>query len=341
MLSRYLAFAFLLQQVCLANGVESNPHPVVEQTTDWVLWGKDEMEYVAISTDATVPGARIKSRVLLLNQSNSDIVVERISTTCGCTTATMKPSTLKPGDTGELNIEIATNQASRDLFDNFDVRVFTAGAIKEIRVRNVVRYVKFLGFSKSSYAFEYSKIAEDFEFKVPLVVAEAGLLDGCQVKLTDELARCDAMLIIEPEMAYVRLRGNPKAFEEYGVGEIRLTKHLEILASTQVILQGRSEIEIFPNVINFGVSSDGVHVATAILIDRGYSDTSQRALSKIECTADSAIEVPCSLQTIGKGKYRVRIQLKANENLPRTGTFKWSVLGGGETHNLVTKYVLR
>jgi hypothetical protein len=56
-----------------------------------------------------VPNAEIASRdVLVRNDGDSELVVEGISTSCGCTSATLEPMRLAPGESGTLHIELDT-----------------------------------------------------------------------------------------------------------------------------------------------------------------------------------------------------------------------------------------
>lgn len=53
-----------------------------------------------------VPNGTIASRDLAVrNSGDSMLVVETISTSCGCTTATLEPMQLAPGENGTLHIE--------------------------------------------------------------------------------------------------------------------------------------------------------------------------------------------------------------------------------------------
>ena len=54
-----------------------------------------------------VPNGEIASRdVLVRNDGDSELVVEGISTSCGCTSATLEPMQIAPGESGTLHIEV-------------------------------------------------------------------------------------------------------------------------------------------------------------------------------------------------------------------------------------------
>ena len=42
--------------------------------------------------------------VVVANQGSSDLVIEAVSTSCGCTSASVVPSTLGPGESGSLQV---------------------------------------------------------------------------------------------------------------------------------------------------------------------------------------------------------------------------------------------
>ncbi len=53
----------------------------------------------------TVQNGEVRSfEVALSNQGSSDLVIEAVSTSCGCTTARVIPTTLRPGESGSLQV---------------------------------------------------------------------------------------------------------------------------------------------------------------------------------------------------------------------------------------------
>lgn len=68
-------------------------------------------EEPSIRLDATsldlgdVPNGRIVERnVMVTNAGGAPLVVDAVTTSCGCTTATLEPMTIPPGATGTLHI---------------------------------------------------------------------------------------------------------------------------------------------------------------------------------------------------------------------------------------------
>lgn len=75
---------------------------------------------IAVETQAVdlgdVPNGTIAGRdVAVRNSGDSMLVVETISTSCGCTTATLEPMQLAPGESGTLHIEYDAGAHGPDL----------------------------------------------------------------------------------------------------------------------------------------------------------------------------------------------------------------------------------
>jgi len=52
-----------------------------------------------------INGEILTFELTVSNQGNSPLEVESVSTSCGCTTATLEPMTIQPGEKGILHIE--------------------------------------------------------------------------------------------------------------------------------------------------------------------------------------------------------------------------------------------
>lgn len=63
-----------------------------------------------------VPNGEIAARdVTVRNAGDAELVVENISTSCGCTTATLEPMRLTPGKSGTLHIEVDAGEHGPEL----------------------------------------------------------------------------------------------------------------------------------------------------------------------------------------------------------------------------------
>ncbi len=57
-----------------------------------------------IDLGQVVNGEVVDFEVGLLNRGDADLVIEAVSTSCGCTSAQVVPTTLKPGESGALQV---------------------------------------------------------------------------------------------------------------------------------------------------------------------------------------------------------------------------------------------
>jgi hypothetical protein len=62
------------------------------------------LEQPQIDLGEMVNGEVRSFEVALVNQGAGDLVIEAVSTSCGCTRAELTPTTLKPGDRGSLQV---------------------------------------------------------------------------------------------------------------------------------------------------------------------------------------------------------------------------------------------
>ncbi len=69
--------------------------------------GKPQIQVEMTSFDFgdVVNGEIVSRDITVRNVGTADLVVETVSTTCGCTTATLEPMTIPPGGTATLHIE--------------------------------------------------------------------------------------------------------------------------------------------------------------------------------------------------------------------------------------------
>jgi hypothetical protein len=64
--------------------------------------------------------------VLVSNDGNASLVIESVTTTCGCTTAKLDPMTIAPGGTGILDISFDSGAHGPDLRGEIMRRVIVA-----------------------------------------------------------------------------------------------------------------------------------------------------------------------------------------------------------------------
>lgn len=64
------------------------------------------LETTNLSLGDVVNGEIANHDVMVKNTGSESLVVESVSTSCGCTTATLEPLTIEPGASGVLHIEL-------------------------------------------------------------------------------------------------------------------------------------------------------------------------------------------------------------------------------------------
>ncbi len=85
----------------------------------------------AISAEVTtfefgevVNGDIVSRDIAISNTGKGTLVVETVSTSCGCTTATLEPMTLEPGQSGVLHIEFDSGAHGPELTGDLTRQIF-------------------------------------------------------------------------------------------------------------------------------------------------------------------------------------------------------------------------
>jgi LEA14-like dessication related protein len=73
-----------------------------------------------------VNGEIVSKDLRVRNKGEAPLVVEAVSTSCGCTTATLKPMTIQPGGEGLLHVEFDSGAHGPELTGEFVRQVFIA-----------------------------------------------------------------------------------------------------------------------------------------------------------------------------------------------------------------------
>lgn len=88
-----------------------------------------------------VNGEVVVREVTVRNTGEADLTVEAVSTSCGCTSATLEPMTIPAGGSGVLTVELDSGAHGPDLTGELIRQVFIASndadhseAVLEIRV---------------------------------------------------------------------------------------------------------------------------------------------------------------------------------------------------------------
>jgi hypothetical protein len=71
-----------------------------------------------------INGEIVTYELIVSNQGNSPLEVESVSTSCGCTTATLEPMTIQPGEKGTLHIEFDSGAHGPELTGELVRQIF-------------------------------------------------------------------------------------------------------------------------------------------------------------------------------------------------------------------------
>ncbi len=73
-----------------------------------------------------INGEVIIREISIENKGRADLVIEAVSTSCGCTQATIEPMTISPGSGGRLTVEFDSGAHGPDLTGELIRQVFIA-----------------------------------------------------------------------------------------------------------------------------------------------------------------------------------------------------------------------
>lgn len=83
-----------------------------------------KLETTSFSFDDVVNGVIVSKDLLVKNTGSEPLVVDSVSTTCGCTSATLEPMTIAPGASGTLHIEFDSGAHGPELTGTVTRQVF-------------------------------------------------------------------------------------------------------------------------------------------------------------------------------------------------------------------------
>jgi len=84
---------------------------------------------IVLGTDAfefgdVVNGVIAEKDLTITNHGGAPLIIEEVSTSCGCTTAEVNPSAINPGESGVLHIEFDSGAHGPDLIGELMRQVF-------------------------------------------------------------------------------------------------------------------------------------------------------------------------------------------------------------------------
>ena len=84
------------------------------------------LETAALDLGNVVNGEVVTREVTVQNTGNKDLVIEAVSTSCGCTQATLEPMAISPGENGTLRIVFDSGAHGEELAGALMRQVFIA-----------------------------------------------------------------------------------------------------------------------------------------------------------------------------------------------------------------------
>lgn len=81
---------------------------------------------ISLQLGDVVNGAVIQRELIVQNQGQADLNIEAVTTSCGCTQASVEPMTIPPGGSGTLHIEFDSGAHGSELTGQIIRQVFIA-----------------------------------------------------------------------------------------------------------------------------------------------------------------------------------------------------------------------
>ena len=82
------------------------------------------LERERIDVGEVVNGEIVTRQISVSNKGNANLVIDAVTTSCGCTKATLEPMTIPPGGSGVLHIEFDSGAHGPDLTGDLVRQIF-------------------------------------------------------------------------------------------------------------------------------------------------------------------------------------------------------------------------
>jgi hypothetical protein len=82
------------------------------------------LEFYEFAFGDVVNGTIVNKDIVIENDGGSPLIIEEVSTSCGCTTGTIEPGTISPGEKGVLHIEFDSGAHGPELTGLLKRQVF-------------------------------------------------------------------------------------------------------------------------------------------------------------------------------------------------------------------------
>ncbi|HZD55792.1 MAG TPA: DUF1573 domain-containing protein [Anaerolineales bacterium] len=84
------------------------------------------LERERIDAGEVVNGEIVTRQISVSNEGNVNLVIDAVTTSCGCTKATLEPMTIPPGGSGVLTIEFDSGAHGEELTGSLVRQIFIA-----------------------------------------------------------------------------------------------------------------------------------------------------------------------------------------------------------------------
>ncbi len=84
------------------------------------------LEREQIDVGEVINGDIVTRQISVSNEGNADLVIDAVTTSCGCTKATLEPMTIPPGGRGVLTIEFDSGAHGEELTGSLIRQIFIA-----------------------------------------------------------------------------------------------------------------------------------------------------------------------------------------------------------------------
>lgn len=84
------------------------------------------LEQERIDVGEVVNGEIVTRQISVSNEGNADLVIDAVTTSCGCTKAALEPMTIPPGGSGVLTIEFDSGAHGEELTGRLIRQIFIA-----------------------------------------------------------------------------------------------------------------------------------------------------------------------------------------------------------------------
>jgi hypothetical protein len=84
------------------------------------------LEKAGVDLGDVVNGVVVTREVAVQNTGNKALIIEAVSTSCGCTKATLEPMTIAPGESATLHIEFDSGAHGEELKGPLTRQIFIA-----------------------------------------------------------------------------------------------------------------------------------------------------------------------------------------------------------------------